>query len=70
MAENTKKKPIALAIVAALVIAVVAVLALRRSPPTLPVIRVAREDLSANVTSNGKVEPISPYVACGVPDVC
>jgi HlyD family secretion protein len=63
MAENNKKKAIALVVIAALAIVILAVLALRRSPPELAVVRVTREDLSATVTSNGKVEPISPYVA-------
>ena len=63
MSENSRKKPITLVIVAAIVIAIVAVLALRRQPPAVPVVHVTREDLSASVTSNGKVEPISPYVA-------
>jgi len=41
----------------------VAVLAFRRKPPMVTIVHVAREDLSATVTSNGKVEPISPDVA-------
>ena len=50
-------------LVAVLVIAIVAFLALRRQPPVVTVVSVAREDLSATITSNGKVEPISATVA-------
>jgi HlyD family secretion protein len=63
MAENNKRKPITFVLLAVLVIAIVAVLALRRRAPAVPVVNVAREDLSATITSNGKVEPISPSVA-------
>jgi HlyD family secretion protein len=62
MAEN-KRKPVTLIVVAVLVIAIIAVLALRRQAPVVTVVSVAREDLSATITSNGKVEPISPTVA-------
>jgi HlyD family secretion protein len=63
MAENSKRKPITWIVVAVLAIAVVAVLALRRQAPMVAVVNVAREDLSATITSNGKVEPITPTVA-------
>ncbi len=63
MAENSKRKPITWTLVAVLVIAIIAVLALRRQAPVVTVVSVAREDLSATITSNGKVEPISPTVA-------
>ncbi len=63
MAENSRNRAITLVVIAALVIVILAVLALRREPLALAVVRVTREDLSATVTSNGKVEPISPYVA-------
>jgi HlyD family secretion protein len=63
MAENSKRKSIILVLVAVLVIVIVAVLALRRQAPAVAIVSVAREDLSATVASNGKVEPISPTVA-------
>jgi HlyD family secretion protein len=63
MAENNKRKLVTVILVAALAIAIVAILALRRQAPVVTVVHVAREDLSATITSNGKVEPISPDVA-------
>jgi HlyD family secretion protein len=63
MAENNKRKPLTFVLIAALLVAVVAFLALRRQPPAVQVTSVAREDLSATITSNGKVEPIAPTVA-------
>lgn len=50
-------------LVAVLVIAIAAFLALRRQPPVVTMVSVTREDLSATITSNGKVEPISATVA-------
>lgn len=50
--------------VAALVAAIiVAVVVLGRRGPLVPVVKVTRQNLSASITSNGKVEPISPVVA-------
>ena len=63
MAENSNRKLITVVLVALLVIAIVAVLALRRQAPVVTVVHVTREDLGATITSNGKVEPISPNVA-------
>jgi HlyD family secretion protein len=63
MAENSKKKPVTLISIAVAMIAIIVILALRRQPPEVTVVHVTREDLSATVASNGKVEPISPYVA-------
>jgi HlyD family secretion protein len=63
MAENNKRKPVTIVLIAVLFVAVVAFLALRRQPPVVTVVSVAREDLSASITSNGKVEPISATVA-------
>jgi HlyD family secretion protein len=62
MAENGKRRTI---IVAAAIAAVllIALLAFRRNAPLVPVVNVVREDLSATITSNGKVEPISPFIA-------
>ncbi len=63
MAENNKRKPITLVLIAVLVIVIVAAVALRRQAPAVAVVAVAREDLSATITSNGKVEPIFAAVA-------
>jgi HlyD family secretion protein len=63
MAETSKRKPVTYALIAVLVIVIVAALALRRQAPAVTVVAVAREDLSATITSNGKVEPISATVA-------
>jgi HlyD family secretion protein len=64
MAENSKRKLIfTVALIVVLAIAIVSVLALRRQAPQVTVVHVAREDLSATISSNGKVEPISPDVA-------
>ncbi|MGH9688789.1 MAG: efflux RND transporter periplasmic adaptor subunit [Candidatus Acidiferrales bacterium] len=50
--------------VAALVAAIiVAAVILSGRGPLVPVVKVTRQNLSASITSNGKVEPISPVVA-------
>jgi HlyD family secretion protein len=63
MAENSKRKLITVGLIVVLAIAIVSVLALRRQAPLVTVVRVARQDLSATISSNGKVEPISPDLA-------
>jgi HlyD family secretion protein len=64
MAENGKRKKIVLTITATLVVLLIAaVILMRGQAPLVPVVEVGREDLSATITSNGKVEPISPVVA-------
>ena len=64
MAEKGKRKKIVLTLMATLVALLIgAVIVLRGQAPLVPVVEVSREDLSATVTSNGKVEPISPVVA-------
>jgi HlyD family secretion protein len=63
MAENNKRKWIVLALVAALILVVIIVIAGRAQAPAVPIVKVTREDLSSAITSNGKVEPISPFVA-------
>ena len=63
MAETSRRKLITWVIVAVAAIAIISFFALRRPAPTVTVVHVAREDLSASITSNGKVEPISPDVA-------
>jgi HlyD family secretion protein len=50
--------------VAAVVVAIIiAAVVLDGRGPLVPVVRVTRQDLSASITSNGKVEPIAPMVA-------
>jgi multidrug efflux pump subunit AcrA (membrane-fusion protein) len=63
MAESSKRKWIVLGLAAGLVVLVVIVLASRGQAPAVPVVGVAREDLSASISSNGKVEPITATVA-------
>jgi HlyD family secretion protein len=48
--------------VAALAVSVILVLALRRGAPPVTFVKVEREQLNQTITSNGKVEPISPDV--------
>jgi len=63
MAENRKPKRIILLLSAVLAVLVVVILVTSRKDPTVPVVKVTREDLNETITSNGKVEPISPVVA-------
>lgn len=53
----------ALGVAAGLVIVVVLILASRGQDPVITVAYVSHQDLNAVVTSNGKVEPISPGIA-------
>jgi len=63
MAENGKRKKIIWIVGAVLAVLVIAIIALRRQAPLVPVVGLSREDLNAAITSNGKVEPISATVA-------
>jgi HlyD family secretion protein len=64
MAENSKRKKIIVTLTATLIVLlVVGAIVLRGQAPLVPVVEIAREDLNATITSNGKVEPISPAVA-------
>lgn len=63
MAENSRRKWIVVALAVALVVIVLVVLAGRGKAPAVPIIKVSREDLTSSITSNGKVEPISPVTA-------
>ena len=64
MAKSKKRETIIyVALIAGLAILIVVVAALRGQAPIVPVITVARGDLNVDITSNGKVEPISPAVA-------
>lgn len=62
MAENSKRR-LVIVVAAVLVVLLIAYFALRKKAPAVPVVEVVREDLNASITSNGKVEPISPAVA-------
>jgi HlyD family secretion protein len=63
MAENSKKRWVILALAAGLALIVVVMLASRGQGPIVTVVKIAREDLNAVVTSNGKVEPVAPTIA-------
>jgi HlyD family secretion protein len=63
MAENTRRKWIVATLAVALVVIVLVVLAGRGQAPTVPIVKVSRENLTSSITSNGKVEPISPVIA-------
>lgn len=64
MTQGRKKKRWAiLALVAGLGFVVMIILASRGQAPAVTVVKIARQDLNAAVTSNGKVEPISPTIA-------
>jgi HlyD family secretion protein len=58
-----KKRWIAWVAGAAVLVAVVLVLANRDQAPEVQVAQVKRENLSASITSNGRVEPVLPYLA-------
>jgi HlyD family secretion protein len=64
MAQNAKKRGWAIfGLVVGLGLIVVVILASRGQSPLVTVVSVERQDLNAVVTSNGKVEPISPTIA-------
>ena len=63
MAETKNIRKRAILVVLGLVVVLIAYFALRKRPPAVPVVEVMRSDLNASITSNGKVEPISPFVA-------
>jgi HlyD family secretion protein len=63
MAQNGKKKWVILGVAVGLALIMIVVLASRGQGPTVTVVKIAREDLNAVVTSNGKVEPVSPLIA-------
>lgn len=63
MAETKNIRRRAILVVVGLAVVLIAYLALRKRAPAVPVVEVMRADLNASITSNGKVEPISPFVA-------
>jgi len=58
-----KKRWIAWVAGAAILVVVVLILASRDQAPEVQTVQVKRENLSASITSNGKVEPVQPFVA-------
>jgi HlyD family secretion protein len=58
-----KKRWIAWVAGAAILVVVVLILASRDQAPEVQTVQVTRENLSASITSNGKVEPVQPFVA-------
>ena len=63
MARNGKQTWMILALGAGLAVVLVIVLATRGQGPAVTLVTIGRSDLNAVVTSNGKVEPITPAVA-------
>jgi HlyD family secretion protein len=63
MAQNNNRKWIALALAVALAVIGIVLIAGRGQAPEVPIAKVSREDLASAITSNGKVEPISPFTA-------
>jgi HlyD family secretion protein len=60
MAES-KRKWLGVVLGTGLLIVVLVALAGRDKPPLVQVVAVTRQDLIASITSNGKVEPITPF---------
>jgi HlyD family secretion protein len=63
MPEISKPKWVIASIGAALGVVLLIVLAERGPAPQVQIVSVTREDLTASIAGNGKVEPISPTVA-------
>ena len=63
MAENTKRKWIVAIVTIALILVLVVILTGRGHAPRVQVASITREDLVSAITSNGKVEPVSPQTA-------
>ena len=63
MPESNKPKWVIAGLAAALGVVLLIVLAERGPAPQVQIVSVTREDLTASITGNGKVEPISPTVA-------
>jgi HlyD family secretion protein len=63
MSESNKPKWVIAGLAAALGGVLLIVLAQRGPEPQVQIVSVTREDLTASITGNGKVEPISPTVA-------
>lgn len=62
MAAETKRRKTVIALSVGAIVLIAAILLLRRKPPIVVVADVTRQDLSANISSNGKIEPVAPDV--------
>jgi HlyD family secretion protein len=62
MAQNNRRRNILVGVVVLAVVGI-AILSTHKRAPAVPVVQITRENLSVNITSNGKVEPISPDIA-------
>jgi HlyD family secretion protein len=62
MASFAKKKWVSILAGAGVLVLVCIVLAGRDHVPEARAVRIVRQDLTASITSNGKVEPIQPFV--------
>jgi HlyD family secretion protein len=63
MPESNKPKWVIAGLATALGVVLLIVLAERGPAPQVQIVSVTREDLTASITGNGKVEPIAPTVA-------
>jgi HlyD family secretion protein len=63
MPANNKPKWVIASLAVALSVVLLIVLAERGPAPQVQIVSVTREDLTASITGNGRVEPISPTVA-------
>ena len=63
MPESNKPKWVIGSVAAGLCVVLLIVLAERGPAPQVQIVSVTREDLTASITGNGKVEPIAPTVA-------
>src|ERR1700683_3979804 len=63
MAINGERKWMVLASVAGLLVLLLVLLAVRGQSPAVQMVSVTRQDLDSGITTNGKVEPISPAIA-------
>jgi HlyD family secretion protein len=63
MAINGKRKWMVVASVAGLLVLLLVLLAVRGQSPAVQMVSVTRQDLDSGITTNGKVEPISPAIA-------
>jgi len=61
--NRQQKRWAGLTLAAGLAVVLVIVLANRGQAPQVQMVKVGREDLTASITSNGKVEPVAPVVA-------
>ncbi len=63
MAANNKRKWVIVGLVVGLLVLILVLVAVRGQAPAVQVVTIARGDLGAAITSNGKVEPVLPEIA-------